>query len=46
MSRPTNKHLSIVLVLFVLTVFLFTGCSKAKINEKNTTKSTKLYVYN
>ena len=46
MSRPTNKHLFITIVLFVLTIFLFTGCSKADTSSKNPTKSKKLYVYN
>ena len=46
MSRPTNKHLFISIVLFVLTIFLFSGCSKADTSSKNPTKSKKLYVYN
>ena len=46
MSRPTINHSFILLVLFVMTVFLFTGCSKEETNERNTTKSKKLYVYN
>ncbi|HKM07192.1 MAG TPA: spermidine/putrescine ABC transporter substrate-binding protein, partial [Sphaerochaeta sp.] len=46
MSRPTNKHLRIVFVLFALTVLLLSGCSKDESNDKNITKSKKLYVYN
>lgn len=46
MSKPTNKLFHIVVVLFAVAAFTLTGCSKDSSNEKNTTGSKKLYVYN